>query len=236
MIENKKILVIVGLVIVISMLVAPKVFRYFEIKSAEDNLATSHYSLTTNLDVPFTTQAPHGDWNMPYQEACEEASILMAIRYSFGNEIIDTEDADAGILDLVNANEEILGYPVDQTASQVLDLILEIDPNISARLVENPSVEDLKSELDNGNVIIVPAAGRELNNPFFNRPGPVYHMLVLRGYTSDEKFVANDPGTRRGEEYVYKFDTIMNAMQDWDTDHEKRVVVVSKMPTSEMNN
>ncbi|MCR4279964.1 MAG: hypothetical protein NUV82_00890, partial [Candidatus Komeilibacteria bacterium] len=30
-----------------------------------------------NLDVPFMSQAPHANWDLPYQEACEEASLIM---------------------------------------------------------------------------------------------------------------------------------------------------------------
>ena len=33
-----------------------------------------------NLPVPFTPQAPHANWELPYQEACEEAAVLMSIR------------------------------------------------------------------------------------------------------------------------------------------------------------
>ncbi len=31
-----------------------------------------------NLTAPFYSQAPHGDWGFPWQEACEEASLLLA--------------------------------------------------------------------------------------------------------------------------------------------------------------
>jgi len=46
-----------------------------------------------NLPVPFTPQAPHANWAMPYKEACEEASALMAIRYSFGNPILQLKES-----------------------------------------------------------------------------------------------------------------------------------------------
>ena len=39
-------------------------------------------SITTeeiNLDIPFTSQAPSLNWDQPYQDFCEEASILMAV-------------------------------------------------------------------------------------------------------------------------------------------------------------
>lgn len=168
-----------------------------------------------NLPVPFTSQAPHGNWELPYQEACEEASILMAVRYAFGNPILSPEDADAAIRELVTTNTEVLGYPIDQTAEQVRDLLFNVEEKLVVRLLQNPKVEDLKRELSSGNVIIVPAAGRKLRNPFFRAPGPIYHMLVLRGYTSDGYFITNDPGTRRGEGYLYPFERIMEAMHDW---------------------
>jgi hypothetical protein len=178
------------------------------------DLATGTHA-SINLPVPFTTQAPHANWDMPYQEACEEAAALMAIRYVFGNPIFDAEDADAGILDLVKANEDILGYPADQTAKQLRDLILEIDPKIPVALLSHPSVDDLRKELSQGNVVIVPAAGRKLLNPFYRQPGPLYHMIVLRGYTEDGYFITNDPGTKKGEGYLYPFDVVMEAMGDW---------------------
>ena len=182
-----------------------------------------------NLPVPFTSQAPHGNWDLPYQEACEEAAAFMAIRYAFGNPILGAEDADAAILDLVRTNTDILHYPIDQTASQVRELIMEIDDRLIVRLLKDPEVEDLKRELSKGNVVIVPALGRALKNPFFRQPGPLYHMLVLRGYTRDGYFITNDPGTKRGEGYLYPFARIMEAMHDWnggDPEHGAKVVLI----------
>src|SRR5512133_656297 len=34
-----------------------------------------------HLLVPFMVQAPNANWDMPYQEACEEASLLMVAGY-----------------------------------------------------------------------------------------------------------------------------------------------------------
>ncbi len=183
-----------------------------------------------NLDVPFTSQAPNGNWDLPYQEACEEAAVLMAIRYVFSNPILNADDADKGIVDLVNANEA-LGFPIDQTAEQMMALIHDIDPNIPVALVEDPTIDLLKKQLSQGNVIIVPAAGRELQNPFFQTPGPLYHVFVLRGYTSDGYFITNDPGTRRGEGYLYPIERVMDAMGDWnsgDPANGAKVVLVLK--------
>jgi hypothetical protein len=182
-----------------------------------------------NLPVPFTSQAPHANWDMPYQEACEEAAALMAIRYIFNNPIDNPEDADAAILDLVRDNETLLNNPVDQTVVQVIDLIQEVDPGISAYPLSKPTVEEIQIQLSQGNVVIVPAAGKKLMNPFYKNGGPLYHMLVLRGYTADGYFITNDPGTKRGEGYLYPFEVIMEAMGDWndgDPRNGEKVVLI----------
>ena len=44
--------------------------------------------------------------------------------------------------------------------------------------------------------VLLPAAGRLLRNPYFSGQGPLYHMLVVKGYTRDGKIITDDPGTR----------------------------------------
>lgn len=184
-----------------------------------------------NMGVPFTPQAPTGNWDPPFDEACEEASALMVVRYFQGKGFASTEDADAAIRAMAQANAD-LGYPIDTTAEEVVTLLKSVAPSLNSRTLKNPTVEQLKQNLSDGALIIVPAAGRQLGNPYFQNPGPLYHMLVLRGYTKDGYFITNDPGTKRGEQYVYRFDKIMSAMHDWnggDVDNgQKIVIVVSK--------
>lgn len=167
-----------------------------------------------NLAVPFTPQAPHANWELPYQEACEEASLLMVARYKNGKAIHSSEDADMEILQLVEFQNKYFGDYKDTTAEQTAELARVFYGFADTYVRYDVSVEAIKRELAAGNSVIVPAAGRELGNPYFRRPGPLYHMLVIRGYTED-KFITNDPGTRRGEEYVYDFDALINAVHDW---------------------
>jgi uncharacterized protein YvpB len=74
--------------------------------------------------------------------------------------------------------------------------------------------EDLKKYLAKGNPVIVPAAGRELKNPNFTAPGPLYHNLVLVGYDKNI-IITNDPGTRKGRGYIYDMDVLYNAIHDF---------------------
>jgi hypothetical protein len=61
----------------------------------------------------------------------------------------------------------------------------------------------------------VPADGKKLDNPNFKNGGPVYHMLVIKGFTGD-KFITNDPGTRLGADFIYTQSNLMYSLADWD--------------------
>jgi hypothetical protein len=184
---------------------------------------------SVNWDVPFTPQAPLANWDALHEEACEEASVLMVLTFFAGEQIASPDDAELAIQHLVAANEA-LGFPVDDTAAQIVTLISHEAPNLHASVLKNPSVDQLKSVLDDGALIIVPAAGQQLGNPYFQQPGPKYHMLVIRGYTSTS-LITNDSGTRKGENYTYTFTTLNNATVDWnhatnDIDPSKSVIIV----------
>jgi len=181
-----------------------------------------------NWDVPFTPQAPFALWDQLHEEACEEASVLMVLKYFRGERIASPEDAERDIQALVKVNAA-LGFPVDDTAEQVAVLLRSEEPGLSTKILRDPTVDMLKRALSEGALIIVPAAGRELGNPYFRRPGPLYHMLVLRGYTADGYVITNDPGTKRGEQFVYRWERLMEAMHDWnggDVENGAKVVVV----------
>lgn len=73
-------------------------------------------------------------------------------------------------------------------------------------------------ELSIGNLVIVPADGRKLGNPYFTAPGPERHMLVVRGYDpKTNEFITNDNGTKRGETYRYKSSVLLGAIRDYPT-------------------
>lgn len=197
-------------------------------KAASLAPASSSLKAEVNWDVPFTPQAPTGNWDPPFNEACEEASVLMVLRYFHDEPIASPSDADSAIRALAAANEQ-LGFPIDDTAAQVVELINSQDSSLDVTLLENPTVDQLKKALSDEKLIIVPAQGQELGNPYFRQPGPPYHMLVLRGYTKDGHVITNDPGTKRGEEYVYTWDKLLSAVHDWnggDVKNGRKVVIV----------
>jgi hypothetical protein len=187
-----------------------------------------------NLAIPFTSQAPHANWDLPYQEACEEASMLMAARFLQGRTIDGANDADQAILQLVDHATNVMHYPIDSTAQETAN-ILEDFYDLDTELIYNFTWEDVKKALAQGYPVILPAAGRQLGNPNFTSPGPIYHMLIIKGYTSSV-VITNDPGTRKGADYQYSYDTLLHAAHDWnsgDVANGKKVIIVVKPKINE---
>lgn len=178
---------------------------------------TSTTAAEVNLAVPFTVQAPTGDWSQPYQDACEEASVLMVKEYyaKSGTKVINSATATKEILAMVAYQDKLFGFNRDTTSAETAKFAEGLYGLGRSEILENPTLEQLKERLNKGQPIIIPVAGQLLKNPFFTPPGPTYHMAVIRGYTKNNQFIVNDPGTKRGNSFLYSFETIMSAIHDW---------------------
>ena len=190
------------------------------------------------LPVAFAPQAPFANWDELHQEACEEASIITVGRY-FSSQPLNEKIMDEEIYKLDDW-ERAQGYKIDLTAAETAQVLKDYY-QLQAKVVVDVSVDRIKYELSRGNLIIVPLAGRALKNPYFRTPGPIYHMLVIRGYDNDE-FITNEVGTKRGDGFKYKYDQLIKAVHDWEsswshyevTDEQmiaqpKRMVIVDKL-------
>lgn len=168
-----------------------------------------------NLPVPFLCQAPDGNWVQPWQDACEEAAIIMAISYVKGYSVT-RQSGNQEILALVGFQKKHYGGHFDLTAKQVVRLLKDYYHYSRYSLLVTFSVEDIKQALASGEVVIAPMAGRMLGNPFYTRPGPVYHYMVFKGYDEEKRqFITNDSGTRRGKDYRYPYYLAYEAIHDW---------------------
>ena len=184
------------------------------------------------LDVPFTVQAPFGDWSEPWQNFCEEASVVMAAHFLWGFPITpllaDTE------MRLIKQYEELaFGRHKDTSIEETAGVLQNLYGFSGIRVKSVRSADEIKQELIGGKIVVAPMAGRLLKNPFFKSPGPLYHMVVIRGFDDERKtFIVNDPGTRRGEKLSYNQSLLMNALHDWNNGDvlrgEKKVMVVGK--------
>jgi len=168
---------------------------------------------TVNLDVPFMPQAPHGNWNLPYQEACEETSIIMVEHYLSGEKLTPAR-ADTDITEMVDWETEN-GLDISIGAVETLK-VASVFYDLKGDILYNKEVtlSKIKQLLSEGHPIIIPVAGQVLANPNYGGEGPPYHMIVLKGY-DETHFITHDPGTQLGANHRYTYETIYNAIHDW---------------------
>lgn len=168
---------------------------------------------TFNLNVPFGSQAPFANWDMPYQEACEEAAAIM-VHYYYESKQLTPKIMNEEILKLVEWENKTFGYYEDTKASEIARILHEYFGHKNVEVRYEFAINDIKEEIAQGRPVILPAAGRLLPNPNFRQPGPIYHALVAKGYT-ENKIITNDPGTRKGHDFLYDPKELMNALHEW---------------------
>jgi hypothetical protein len=195
--------------------------------SVDINNATQELKKELNLKMVFYAQAPFGNWDYPWQEACEEASILLTV-----NEYLDKnwtrEQFNKEILDLVEYEKKQYGQYEHQTAAEITK-ILKDRYALDSVIINNPSFEYVRQTLNKGHLIIMTFAGKKIGNPYYKNGGPIYHAMVIKGYKEGQKIITADVGTKNGEDYVYSWQTIIGALHDWATPIEngpKRMIEV----------
>lgn len=166
-----------------------------------------------NLSLPFYTQAPFGNWDFPWQEACEEASILLVANAYFKHGWSKSQFNDE-ILKMVEWEEGVFGTYLDTTVAQTARILNDY-LGLKTVTHTNPTLADIQKILARGHLIVMFFAGKELHNPNFKNGGPVYHALVVKGYKEGDKVITHDVGTRNGADYVYHWSTLQNAMHDF---------------------
>lgn len=168
-----------------------------------------------SLNISFTSQAPEGDWSEPWYNDCEEVSIVMVDSF-YNKKTLTPSVAKNEILRIIGIKEKEFGPSLEEDADEMVSLINNyLNSNWKAQIAENPTIEQMKKEIDNGHPIIMPVDGRKLNNRYYTTTH--YHVFAISGYDDGKKmFIAQDPGTYRGHDYQYSYAVIENAMHDYD--------------------
>ncbi|MBN1779419.1 MAG: C39 family peptidase [Candidatus Buchananbacteria bacterium] len=190
--------------------------KVIEIKPPAEEKVITSTSVSDRLiyQVPFTSQAPLGVWDDLHEESCEEAVMIMADAY-FNHKNLTKNSAEQEILNLVEW-ENNNNFLVDLNAQEFQSVLSQYF-SLSSELIVSVTPETIKQQLNLGRLVIVPTAGRQLGNPHFTGIGPIYHMVLIKGYDG-QNFITNDPGTRHGESYVYPYAQLINAVHDWQHD------------------
>lgn len=207
---------------------------------SQDGEAASNNLIIT---VPFTSQAPLAKWqDSRQQDGCEEAVSLMAMAWVKGEGLtvknkISKATWEKKIIALSDFEKKKYGEYRDVTLSDMIKWIFkDYFKYDKVNIKSLVSTKDILAELEKGKIVLLPMNGRELKNPNFKAPGPVTHMVLIKGYDYKTKeFITNDPGTRNGENYRYPEKIILKAIRVYPTGYhltvkkiEKSMIVVEK--------
>ncbi|MDO8583759.1 MAG: C39 family peptidase [bacterium] len=194
------------LLILILCLLGGLLFAFFRLSQKLPNKKT--------IDVPFTTQAPTGNWTGIWENACEETTIYMVSSF-YKNDPIKRDAAIAQIKNIIAVKNKDFKISDDESLTTIADLIKTLGLPWNAKLVADPTEIDLKTELSQNHPVIVPVFAPSLWSATFKGDGPDYHVMVLVGYDDTKgEFIVNDPGNTSGHELHFPYATFMNAIHD----------------------
>jgi hypothetical protein len=172
-------------------------------------LPTTHQISTT-----FIPQAPQKNWDQPWQDACEEAALLTVHYYyqsqnpTIGQMVVDYQN----IFDF----ETRQGWGHDVNLNQLSAVADSL--GYQSLIINNPSIEQIKTYVSQNIPVIVPANGKTLyrENKHFKSGGPWYHQIVILGYDDTLKqFTVHDVGTQFGAYFKYSYALLMDSIHNW---------------------
>lgn len=174
-----------------------------------------------DLTVPYINEAPDNNWTGPWKNACEEASMAMVEKYYLGQSIVTINEAKVFMNMMFTKQNTIWGSNADSDSKRTARLINDYTI-YNAIIKDNPTVDDIKAELQAKRPVISLHYGFDLGNPnipFVPLPrGTSYHMIVITGYDDEtQEFIVNDTGDRKeGAGYRYDYEKFMESLHDYD--------------------
>lgn len=184
------------------------------------------------LSVPFSSQAPLGEWSDDrQQDGCEEAGVMMAMAWAQGKLDLSPAAATKEIIALSDWQQEVYGeyrdVRIEDVASRIFKAYYDYD---KVEVVTLDNVQDLIKALRAGKIILAPTDGQALKNPHFTAPGPERHLLVITGYDAvTDEFITNDPGTRYGYNFRYPSARLFAAIRVYESGYHLPITETDKI-------
>ena len=189
------------------------------------------------INMAFVPQAPEKNWDQPWQDSCEEASLLTVDFYYKNQDQVSIESARDGILNMIKF-EETQNFTHDMYISQMAT-VGEKYLNYKSKIINNPTIDNIKKYIAQNIPVIITANGKTLyqENKHFKSGGPYYHSLVIIGYNDNkQQFTVHDVGTQFGPYFKYSYSLLMESIHDFPASGnkeeinsgEKRILVLIK--------
>lgn len=177
---------------------------------SEQGLPSKH-----TIKTAFVPQAPEKNWDQPWQDACEE-SALLTVHYHYQSLSPETSTMVSDLQTIFDF-ETSQGWGHDVNISQMATISSKLW-GYQSIVLDNPTLDDLKSYLAKDIPIIIPANGKTLyqENKHFKSGGPWYHNLVILGYDDPKnQFIVHDVGTQFGPYFHYSYKTLLDSIHDF---------------------
>jgi len=171
-------------------------------------------------NVPYTVQAPNGQWDAAHEEYCEAAAVTMVGLYyqgtTFPGNVIPAATANADMA-------QVAGWE-RQTWPNQLNLSLQQIAQDGAHFygltasVVPLDLNAIQGYLANGQPVIIPVMthggpGGTMINAHYGSDD-VYHVIVLVGYNAAQGIVyTNDAGISQGQDLAYAWTTLEAAVE-----------------------
>lgn len=187
------------------------------------------------LNVPFSTQAPLGEWSDRRQlDGCEETSVKMAMMWAYG-QAAPAEEVRRDIINMSEFERVTYGSFEDTSAVDTANLFQSFYGYNKVSVAYGITTPDIKLQLAAGHLVLIPLNTRLLKNKFYRR-GPPRHTVVVVGYDNQShQMIINDPFYSFGHNIHVKESELQNALGDYKTgmhlatgQRTKAMIVVSK--------
>lgn len=161
------------------------------------------------LSIPYTVQAPLQNWKV-FENACEEAAVLMYHDYLEGDQRAQIPAAEADPALRLMEKWQVDNWGADR------DLTLDRTGQFAQAYynyhyaVLPATVDTITAQLAAGHPVIVPVMTKSLQNNHYGR-GDVYHEVLIKGYTPDG-VVTNDAGVQEGKDWFYSWNILFGAI------------------------
>jgi len=167
------------------------------------------------IKTTFVPQSPEKNWDQPWQDACEEAALL-TVHYFYQKLSPDNLTIKNDLLKMIDFENQ-QSFSHDMNLVQ-MELVAQKHLGYTTKIIDNPSVEDIKKYIAGDIPVIVPASGKILyqENKHFKAEGPYYHNLTILGYDDNQKkFTVHDVGTQFGAYFKYSYSLLMESIHDF---------------------
>lgn len=217
-----------------------------KLKSQKDNNLQEKQVLILpkekEIDVKFYSQFPLDittwiKYNEPYQNFCEESSLLNWYYHIILKEPT-LKEYNKDLLKLKELEDLLFEWWYKHTSLEdTLKLLIAFQDNqkVFWKIVENPTIQIIKENINKWNLIIVPLYWKWLSNNLFRNWWPIYHNLIIKGYT-EKNFITNEVWVSKWDWFMYKQSELMENIHNYDkklypdnfTEWKKEILILYK--------